>query len=138
MGGTFPYITAMLLSHTSKCTNVAVIHEERAVGKSNYNLIKSLRLAANLLFHYSSYPLYLTALLCIGVLGMSVILAAWVVWRSISTGGSVQGWASVMTGIVFFNAITLFVLVIQGIYLSRLARQQSRSRVGFSVGEVYE
>ena len=138
MAGLSPYITSMLLSHTSRYVNVPVLHEPRAFGQSNYNLSRSLRLALNLLLNYSSYPLYFVVALCIAALGISISLTLAIVWRVVVYGSSVPGWASTITVDAFFNSLILLGMVIQGLYLSRLSQQLSRSRVGFSIGEIHE
>ncbi|MEX2214892.1 MAG: glycosyltransferase family 2 protein [Phycisphaeraceae bacterium] len=138
MGGAFPYITAMLLSHTSNCTNVPVRHEPRTLGKSNYNLPRSLKLAANLILNYSSYPVYAVALASTFAFFFAVVYACAIFYQTLAQGTSVPGWASTMIMISFFNAITMFCLMIFGLYLSRLVRQVSRTRVSFTIGELHE
>jgi len=137
MSGAFPYITSMLLSHTSRYVNVPVQHEARPFGRSNYNLQRSLLLAFNLLLSYSPYPLYLVAALCFGAFAFSMGINAWVLWRNIG-GSTLPGWASTVMAISFFNGLILLALVIQGLYLSRMNQQITRSRVGFTIGEMHE
>ncbi len=52
-----PYITGQALIYSRKPGHVPVRHEPRPVGKSNYSLIRILRLVLTILFSYSSYPL---------------------------------------------------------------------------------
>jgi glycosyltransferase involved in cell wall biosynthesis len=134
MGGAFPYITSMLLSHTSRYVNVPVQHETRRFGRSNYNLKRSFLLAFNLLLSYSPYPLYLVAALCFGAFAFSMGITAWVLWKSIG-GSTLPGWASTVMVISFFNGLILLALVIHGLYLSRMNQQITRSRVAFTIGE---
>jgi undecaprenyl-phosphate 4-deoxy-4-formamido-L-arabinose transferase len=138
MGSVFPYITSMLLSHTSRYVNVPVHHEIRHFGRSNYNFKRSSLLAFNLLLSYSSYPLYFVVALCLGALGLSAGLSIFVVWRALIEGNAVPGWASTITAISFFNGLILLALVIHSLYLSRLNQQITRSRVGFIIGELHE
>jgi len=138
MGGVFPYITSMLLSQTSRVVNVAVHHEKRRFGRSNYNLKHSLLLAFNLLISYSVYPLYFVVTLCLSALVISGGLGLFVVWRVVSGGGSVPGWASTMIAVSFFNGLILLALVVHGMYLSRLNMQFTRSRVAFTIREIHE
>jgi len=138
MGGVFPYVTSMLLSHTARYTNVPVQHEERQFGKSNYNMKRSALLAFNLLLNYSTYPLYFVVALCLLALGCSALLSVWVAWKSLLGDGTVPGWASTITAISFFNGLILLALVVHSLYLSRLNQQVTRSRVGFTVGELRE
>jgi len=138
MGGVFPYVTSMLLSHTARYINVPVHHEARQFGQSNYNLKRSLLLAFNLFLSYSSYPLYFVIALCIAALGLSMGLSVLVVLRSIYEGTAVPGWASTITAISFFNGLILLALVVHSFYLSRLNQQITRSRVGFTIGELHD
>jgi len=137
MGAVFPYVTSMLLSHTSRYVNVPVHHAPRPFGRSNYNMKRSLRLAFNLLLNYSSYPLYTVVALCMGAFGFSMLISAWVVWRSLD-GGTLPGWASTVLAISFFNGLILLALVILALYLLRLNQQITRSRVGFTISELHE
>ncbi len=138
MAGVYPYVTSMLLSHTARYTNVPVRHEARQFGSSNYNLKRSALLAFNLLLNYSAYPLYFVVALCLVALGSSGVLSLWVLWRNVVGNGTVPGWASTITAISFFNGLILLALVVHSLYLSRLNQQVTRSRVGFTVGELRE
>ena len=138
MSSAFPYVTSMLLSHTARYVNVPVRHDQRSFGQSNYNLSRSLRLAFNLLLNYSSYPLYFVVALCLVALGMTAGLGSWVAWKALIGVDAVPGWASTITAISFFNGLILLALVAQSLYLSRLTQQVSRSRVGFTIGDLHE
>jgi glycosyltransferase involved in cell wall biosynthesis len=138
MSGTYPYVTSMLLSHTSKYVNVPVRHDERRFGRSNYTLKRSFLLALNLLLTYSSYPLYLVAALCFVAFAFSASFGLWTLWQAVFHGASVQGWASTIVIVSLLNALILLALVIQGLYLSRLNQQVSRARVSFTIGELHE
>ena len=137
MAGTFPYVTSMLLSHTSRCVNVPVHHDEREFGKSNYTLKRSVLLALNLLLTYSPYPLYLVGALCSLAFFITASFGIWTLWRAAFQGISVQGWASTIVIVSLLNALVLLALVIQAIYLSRLNQHVSRSRVSFTIGELH-
>jgi len=138
MRAIYPYITSMLLSHTSKYVNVPVKHQPRLLGSSSYSARKSLILALNLLLNYSSYPLYVVVFICLSALIFSMLLGSWVIWKVLAVGVTVPGWASTIAGISFFNSLILFGLVIQSLYLSRMSQQLTRSRTSFAIGEVHE
>lgn len=138
MGGVFPYITCMVFSHASKYTNVPVRHEPRKFGQSNYNLKRSLRLSANLILSYSSYPLYFVAGLCFLAFLFSIVFGSSVLFQAIVQGISVPGWASTIVIVSFFNALILACLLIFGIYLSRFNQQLTRRRVNYTIEELHE
>ena len=138
MGGVFPYVTSMLLSHTSKYVNVPVRHDPRPVGKSNYNLKRSLLLAANLIFSYSSLPVTMVGWLCAIAFMFSVWFGTYVFVSVLINGPAVPGWASTIVIVSFFNALILLCLFIFGMYLSRLNQQVTRSRVSFTISEMHD
>ena len=137
MGGAFPYITSMLLSHTSRCVNVPVHHEPRPFGASNYDVSRSFLLACNLLLNYSLYPIYLVATLCLSAFALSIWITLWVLFERLA-GSALPGWASTLIATSFFSGLILIALVIHGLYLSRVNQQITRSRVGFAIGEMHE
>jgi polyisoprenyl-phosphate glycosyltransferase len=138
MGGVYPYITSMVFSHTSKYTNVPVRHEPRRFGRSNYNFKRSLKLSANLILSYSSYPLYFVAGLCFLALLFSVVFGSTVLFQALVAGTSVPGWASTIVIVSFFNALVLCCLLIFGIYLSRMNQQLTRRRVNYTIQELHD
>ena len=131
----YPYVTALLLAQTSRCRNVEVEHGKRQVGRSNYTWLKSLRLAANILAFYSSVPVYLALFMCLFAILFSVGLTVWIVFKAIFEGISVPGWASLMVFGATFNAMILFALTIQGVYVARLAKASLGTRVPYVVSE---
>jgi glycosyltransferase involved in cell wall biosynthesis len=138
MGGVFPYVTSMLLSHTSKYVNVPIRHDPRLVGKSNYNFKRSLLLAANLIFSYSTLPVTAVGWLCALAFLFSLGFGTFVFAKVLVHGTSVPGWASTVVIVSFFNALILFSLFIFGLYLSRLNQQVTRSRVSFTISELHD
>jgi len=137
MEGVFPYVTAMLLSHTSRVVNVSIRHEPRRPGRSNYNLRRSILLAFNLLLSYSRYPLYLIAALCAIAITFSVGVSFWMRWNKIA-GSTLPSWTSTVMEISIVNGAILLALVVHTLYLSRITQQITRSRVAFTIGELYE
>jgi len=137
MRGVFPYITCMLLSHTSSFTNVAVEHRMRAFGETNYNLKRSLRLALNLIFSYSAYPMYATIVLCLFAMTVSAALGLFVLWSFLTADGTPPGWASTVFSISFFNGLVLSVLVVHNVYLMRLNQLVTQTRVSYTVDEFH-
>ncbi len=135
MSGVYPYVTAMLLSHASNQVNVEVRHDPRRHGASNYNLRRSLRLAANLILNYSSWPLHLVGALCLAAFCFSLGFGTWTFARALLHDTSVPGWASTVVIISFFNALTLLCLYVFGIYLSRLNLQITRTATHFTISE---
>jgi len=138
MSAVFPYITCMLLSNSSNYANVAVRHEPRRFGRSNYRLKQSAYLAANLVFSYSSYPLYFVGLLCLAAFLFSTLIGFRTIYRTLVYGAAVPGWASTIVIVSFFNGLILLCLSIFGLYLLRMHQQITRTRVSYTISELYE
>jgi len=131
----YPYVSAMLLANSSHQINVPVVHEARSFGTSNYTWRRSLGLAANLIFSYSSLPVLFVGALAAFCMCLSVGIGMWSLYRAMIIGTSVPGWASIMVTSSFLNSITLLCLTVYGIYLSRLSRQSIRPRRRFVIAE---
>lgn len=138
MSGVFPYITCMLLSNASNYANVAVRHEPRQFGRSNYRMRQSLILAANLIFSYSAYPLYFIGLLCLIAFMLSMLIGIRAIYNTLAYGAAVPGWASTVVIVSFFNGLILLCMSIFGLYLLRLHQQITRTRVSYTISELYE
>jgi dolichol-phosphate mannosyltransferase/undecaprenyl-phosphate 4-deoxy-4-formamido-L-arabinose transferase len=138
MGAVFPYVTCMLLSNASNYANASVRHDPRPYGRSNYNLKRNLYLAANLIFSYSSYPLYFVGLLSFLAFAFSILIGVRTIYKALVYGTSVPGWASTVVIVSFFNALILLCLSMFGLYLLRITQQITRTRVSYTVSELYE
>jgi glycosyltransferase involved in cell wall biosynthesis len=136
MGGAYPYVTAMLLSQASRYTNVPLRHDPRKHGVSNYNLKRSASLAANLLLSYSAVPIWMVGSLCLSAFLFSIVFGGWVALQALVEGSSVQGWASTIVVLSFFNALVLLCLFVFSIYLSRMNQQLTRSKTRFTIAEL--
>lgn len=136
MGGVFPYVTCMLLSNTSRYTNVSVRHDARPFGRSNYTLKRSLSLALNLLISYSALPLYFVGALSGVAFLFSLAYGMVILVRTLLFGTAVPGWASTVVILTFFNAQVLLSLLIVFTYISRIHQQITRTRVSYAIGEL--
>lgn len=129
----YPYITCILLDQAARVSNVWVRHDERPFGTTSYSLTRSLRLAANLLFSYSSVPLYLTLASSGLAILLSFVMLGWVFFQLVSAEIAVPGWASVMLVMTLFSALILASLLVLGIYVARIHHQLSGRRVPYTV-----
>ncbi len=138
MSAVFPYVTCMLLSNAANYANVPTRHDSRKFGKSNYRLKQSLYLVANLVLSYSSYPLYFVGFFCLIAFALSILLGLRTIYNTLVHGVAVPGWASTIVIVTFFNGLTLLCLAIFGLYLLRLHQQITRTRVSYTISEIYE
>jgi len=138
MGGAYPYVTSMLLSHTSSYVNVMVRHDPRPAGRSNYSIHRSTSLALNLILHYSSYPVYALMAACALAMIFSLAFSSMVLVHALVNGSGVPGWASTVIIISCFNTVNLLGLLVFGLYLSRILQQITHTRVNFTIGALHE
>lgn len=121
----YPYITGLALMFSDNPANAWVEHQERPVGKSNYNLFKIVELVMRILFNYSTFPLRLVSTIGLVISGVSFLLGTFYLFRAIFIGTQVPGWATTVVLLAFFNGMTLLILSMLGEYTMRLLNQVS-------------
>jgi polyisoprenyl-phosphate glycosyltransferase len=121
----FPYINGLAVLYAERPTSVLVEHHDRAVGTSNYGVVKIAELLTRILFNYSAFPLRLVTMSGLIIAVSSFCFATYVLAKALIVGTTVPGWASVTVMLAFFNGTTLLVLGMIGEYLIRILRQTS-------------
>lgn len=96
---------------------VDVEHASRHSGKSTYTLGKQLRHALETILSQSTRPLYASAGLGLGLALSAVVAAGYLVYRKLTYGYGVAGWASVMVALFFLFGMLFLNLGILGLYL---------------------
>lgn len=116
--GPYPYIDGLIFQATQRVDSIEVRHFARAEGRSNYTMLRLLRLWMNLATNFSVVPLRLAifAGLGMGVLGM--IAAAVVIWEGLM-GQTPSGWASSMTVMLLVAGVQFLILGVLGEYVGR-------------------
>ncbi len=93
---------------------------ERLHGQSHFKALKLFRLAMEGLTAFTTWPLRLLSLvgLCLALLsftyGLYIVLAHWLY------GDPVQGWATLITLILFFEGVSLLSVGVVGEYIARI------------------
>jgi glycosyltransferase involved in cell wall biosynthesis len=131
----YPYIPGLALMFSANPANVVVEHKPRPVGQSNYNLLKIAELVMRILFNYSSYPLRLVSFIGGLIAVFSFLLGIYFVVKALFFGTSVQGWASVVVLLSFFNGVVILILSMLGEYTSRLLQQTSQAQ-SYTIREI--
>jgi len=130
------YIPALANSLAASVAEVAVAHHQRTAGRSRYDVMGLLGLAANLVMGFSLLPIRLIALTgaLLTVLGSACGLYAGLQsWRGTSTPLSFVLIASVF----FVGGLQLLALGVVGEYVGR-AWQDIRRRPRYVVREIWE
>ena len=94
----------------------------RHAGKSKFGPRKMLRFALQGLTSYSVRPLHFATYLGL-LFGCGAVLYFPYILYSYFTHKTVSGWSSILTTIVFFGGLQLFVLGIIGIYIGKIFTQ---------------
>ena len=117
----FVSIDVLLTWGTTRFAAVAVKHEARAVGKSNYTLRKLLVHAMNMVTGFSTWPLQLASFIGFGFTVLGIVVLLVVVARYLmDPSKSVQGFPFLASIIAIFAGAQLFALGVIGEYLARL------------------
>ena len=135
-----PYIVVdvLLAWATTSFGHVAVGHDNRKTGTSNYSLARLVAHAMNMITGFSVFPLRIASYLGFFFTLFGVVVFVFVVGRYILLGGSVAGFPFLASIIAIFSGVQLFVLGIIGEYIARIhVRNMNqplsaiRERVGF-------
>ena len=122
----YPYIPGLLLIHSSSMVNVLTHHDQRKMGKSNYSTSKIVKLISRLLINYSSYPLKMLTFLGLFLALFSFLFGFRILIQALSNDDILPGWASIMVMMSFLNGISILMMGVLGIYISRTMEQISK------------
>jgi undecaprenyl-phosphate 4-deoxy-4-formamido-L-arabinose transferase len=121
--GPDPYIDGLLFQVTSRITQLPVEHHDRAAGRSNYTLIKSVRVWARLAFSFSVRPLRLVTWFGFAFAMLGFLLALVVVgYRLLAPEDfpdAAVGWASLIVTQLVMSGVQMFFFGIMGEYSGR-------------------
>ena len=115
--------------------NVDVEHHPRAVGQSNYSLLRIVTLVMRILFSYSSFPLRLVATTGIVIAACSFAFGSFYIVKNLFGNVEVAGWTTLVVLLSFFNGVTLIILGMLGEYVIRLLQQTSTDS-GYHVRQI--
>ena len=116
----FVSIDVLLTWGTTRFTAIAVKHEPRTVGVSNYTLRKLFVHALNMVTGFSTWPLQLASMIgfLFTLIGLGILL--FVIAMRLFHGVAAPGFAFLASVIALFSGAQLFALGIIGEYLARL------------------
>lgn len=113
-------IDVLLTWGTTRFTSIAVRHDARTVGKSNYTFFKLVTHALNMMTGFSTWPLRVASLIGFAFTLFGIGILLYVVGRYLSAGTSVAGFPFLASVIAIFSGAQLFALGIIGEYLARM------------------
>ncbi|MBQ3669900.1 MAG: glycosyltransferase family 2 protein [Treponema sp.] len=116
----FPYIDGLIFQVTRNITQIDVEHHERELGKSNYNLIKSIKVFMRMLFGFSTMPLNLASYIGFFSAFVGLILAIYYFAKFMLGLEKLTGWTSTVILILILGGLILVALGIIGKYLGQM------------------
>lgn len=132
--GPYSYVDGLLFTVTSRIGQVEVSHHPRYAGRSNYDLIRSIRVWLKLATSFSIVPLRLATLagglMSVGafLLGIFFLLQALLLERMPA------GWPSLIVTVLFLGGIQLVGIGAVGEYIGRIYITQNK-RPQFTIRE---
>ncbi len=113
-------IDALLTWGTTRFAAIAVRHDSRTEGVSNYTLRKLIVHALNMVTGFTILPLQLSSIVGFVFTLFGLVIFAFVLLRYFMAGGSVPGFPFLASVIAIFSGAQLFALGIVGEYLARV------------------
>ena len=118
------YVRGIVASVGFRQVAVPFDRDERLHGETHYPLGKMIRLAADGILGFSTFPLRLISRLG---LATSAIALLWmlqtVAHKLLFPGDLVQGWALIMIAILFVGGVQMMILGVLGSYIGRIYRE---------------
>ena len=106
-----------------KQTSVPFNAPERHSGKSKYTLRKMLKFAVNGITSFTTLPLKAVGVFGLIVAAASFVYAAFALYEKIVLGITVEGWTSLLVGILFLGGVQLVSIGVLGAYIARIFTQ---------------
>lgn len=133
------FIPALAYSVASKPTEIAVKHEERHAGVSNYSFYRLIRLNFDLVTAFSLAPLQYFTMFALGSSGMSLLLVAVLLFRRfvLDLDRETFGVFTLFAILFFLLSVAMIGIGLIGEYVGR-TYQVVRARTRYTVREVLE
>jgi undecaprenyl-phosphate 4-deoxy-4-formamido-L-arabinose transferase len=117
--GPYPYVDGLIMQVTQRIDSIEVRHLPRAEGRSNYNLVRLVRLWLNLATSFSLAPLRLAIyagvfMALLGAAGAVATIGEVLIWHD-----TPSGWASTMTVLLLVGGVQSMILGVLGEYVGR-------------------
>lgn len=118
--GSFVSIDVLLTWATTRFSSVAVRHEPRTIGTSNYTFRKLVTHALNMMTGFSVWPLQAASIMGFFFTLFGLLVLIYVLGRYLISGSSVAGFPFLASLIAIFSGAQMFALGIMGEYLARI------------------
>lgn len=116
-------------------TGLQVERAERHSGKSKYNVLRLVKLAADGIFAFSIVPIRAVALFGAFVMFLSSLYLLYALYAKIFLQESPQGFTALLVAVTFLSGIVLFFLGVIGEYVGRIY-EETKARPRYIIGRI--
>lgn len=106
-----------------KQTNIPYRAEARHSGQSKYSFSKMLKFAINGITSFTTLPLKAVGFFGLIVAAASFVYAAYALYVRLVLNIAVEGWTSLLVGVLFLGGVQLISIGVLGAYIARIFRQ---------------
>ena len=117
--GPYPYVDGLIMQVTQRIDNIEVRHLPRLEGRSNYTLVRLVRLWLNLATSFSLAPLRLAIFAGLGMSVLGAIGAVATIGEALFVHKTPSGWASTMVVLLLVSGVQSMILCVLGEYVGR-------------------
>ena len=117
--GPYPYVDGLIMQVTRRIDSIEVRHLPRAEGRSNYTLVRLVRLWLNLATSFSLAPLRLAIFAGAAMAIAGAIGAVATIIEALFLNETPTGWASTMVVLLLVGGVQSMILGILGEYVGR-------------------
>ena len=101
-------------------TSIAYRREARIAGRSKFNYWRLWNFALEGITGFSTAPLRVATYVGLGTALLAFGYGMWIIAKTLAWGDPVQGWPTMMAGVLFLGGVQLMALGVIGEYLGRL------------------
>jgi undecaprenyl-phosphate 4-deoxy-4-formamido-L-arabinose transferase len=123
LGDASPFITVLSQELAGNPIEIEVGHEQRAAGKSNYNLYKLIRYNFDLITGFSLVPLQIFTITGMVCSAASFLLVLYLALRRVFVGPEAEGVFTLFAILFFLVSVTMLGLGIIGEYVGRIYKE---------------
>lgn len=125
------FVHGMMAWAGFRVTSVDVQHRARHAGRTNYNVMRQLRLAVYAITAFSITPLRIASIVGLVTSVISCGAGLVLIVAKFIYGYPVEGWASIITSMYFLGGVQLLVLGIMGEYIGKTYKEVQRRPLYF-------
>jgi polyisoprenyl-phosphate glycosyltransferase len=118
--GIFPYIDGLIFQVTDDVTQIQVEHHERYRGRTNYSLVRSVRVFIKLVTGFSVRPLRISAFIGFVTAMAGFLYGIYHVISYYTSDNVLEGWTTQIVLILFLGGLILMSLGLVGEYIGRI------------------